>query len=84
MSSYLVNSILLVTIALTLGCSVGDAIDKLCIKGRISAEQAKLLSQTKWQHTPTYCTSRNGRSDCEPNEYDRVLSANCSEALKSL
>jgi len=69
--------LVLIWAAITLG--VGAEFDKICIEGRISAEQAVMLNATDWGRCPNY---RDG--ECEAAERDRVLSGECSEFFKFL
>jgi hypothetical protein len=57
----------------------GKAFDSVCIEGRLSAEQARVLSSMEWGHCPSY---RNG--SCVAEENDRVFVGQCSEASKFL
>jgi hypothetical protein len=71
---------------------MGDAFESICIKGRISEDQAKAINKKDWLHTPTYCEDQagenkvggtyTGQSDCQARKYDRILSAECSQAKR--
>ncbi len=78
----------LVMLAMATPEHIGDAFESLCIKGRISVEQAEAINAVSWRHTPTYCEDeagidKNGKpyigqSDCRARQYDRILRAECS------
>lgn len=66
------------------GCQGPSFIDKECIKGRLSAEQAEEINQGPWGHLPTYNRDEeNHCKDCAAAE-DRVLAAKCSDFLKKV
>ena len=58
---------------------LGSAVDEVCVEGRLSAEQARVLSSMEWGHCPSY---RNG--NCVAEENDRVWVGQCSEFSKFL
>ena len=67
-----------------LGCTGPSFIDKECIKGRISTEQAKEINKGPWEHLPTYNRDAEGKcKDCAA-EKDRVFAAKCSEFIKEM
>jgi hypothetical protein len=83
-----------ICLALT-GClHPSDAVESLCIKGRLSAEQATAVNAREWNRTPGYCAGQTyddksgdpqeGQSDCQAREFDRVLAADCSNFGKVL
>ena len=57
----------------------GDTIDKTCIEGRLSEDQANVINQLEWGKCPGY---RNGV--CRAEEGDRVLVRECSELSKKV
>ena len=66
------------------GCSGPSFIDRECIKGRLSAEQAKEVNAGPWGHLPTYNRDADGKcTDCAAAE-DRVFAARCSDFIKKL
>ncbi len=80
MLRFLRHAVILLLLAwtvITLG--VGFEFDKVCIEGRLSAEQAVMLNATDWGRCPDY---RNG--ECEAAEKDRVFAGECSEFFKFL
>lgn len=66
------------------GCSGPSFIDKECIKGRISSEQAQAVNEGPWEHLPSYNRDAEGRCvDCAA-ERDRIFSAKCSRFIKEV
>lgn len=65
-------------------CSKPGLIERDCIKGRLSSEQADAINSREWQHVPTY--NRGPDGDCKNCAAvgDRVLAARCSDELKKL
>lgn len=63
--------------AITLG--VGAEFDRVCVEGRLSAEQARALNAGTWGHCPSYRDE-----DCVAKEKDRVFVGECSEFFKFL
>jgi len=71
-----------------------DAIEALCVRGQITHDQAQALNGTLWLKVPGYCTTysyvddygmvQRGESPCLAQQGDRIVSAACSQALKSL
>ncbi len=57
----------------------GRKSDKLCVEGRLSAAQARIINSMEWEHCPNY---RNG--ECRAEKNDRVMVGQCSETLKFL
>ena len=65
-------------------CQGPSFIDKECIKGRLSAEQAEEINKGPWGHLPTYNRDPDGHcEDCAAAE-DRIFAAKCSEFLKKI
>ncbi len=83
--SFILHLLLLMAFHLTaVGCQGPSFIDKECIKGRLSAEQAEEINQGPWGHLPTYNRDEeNHCKDCAAAE-DRVLAAKCSDFLKKV
>ena len=74
--------LLLLTGAQAIGCRGPGFIDRECIKGRISSEQAEQINKGPWEHLPSYNRDADGNcKDCA-EEQDRVFSARCSEFIK--
>jgi hypothetical protein len=70
------------TAAMAVACSGPGLIDKECIKGRISSEQATEINKGPWEHLPTYNRGADGKcKDCA-QESDRIFSAKCSQFIK--
>ena len=70
-------------------CAHGNnPIDELCVKGQLSAEQAASLDPREYETLPSYCAEavppgqHGGDSHCQAERFDRILAANCSQALK--
>jgi hypothetical protein len=84
-SQFFLKFVLLTVFHLTAGgCQGPSFIDKECIKGRLSAEQAEEINQGPWGHLPTYNRDEeNHCKDCAAAE-DRVLAAKCSDFLKKV
>ena len=67
----------------------GDAFESLCIKGRLSSEQAQEVNALDWSRRPNYCSDeigkdKNGKryvgqSHCKAEKHDRILRASCSQ-----
>jgi len=73
--------LLLASIAAS-GCTGPSFIDKECIKGRISSEQAAAINAGPWEHLPSYNRDAEGHcKDCAV-EKDRIFSAKCSQFIK--
>ena len=53
--------------------------DRMCVEGRLSAEQVAAINALPWEKCPQY---RDGECRAEVN--DRVVARECSEALRSL
>ena len=71
-------------LAMALGCGGPSFIDRECIKGRISSEQAQKINEGPWEHLPTYNRDADGKcKDCA-EERDRVFAAKCSEFIKEI
>ena len=80
------------------GCVHFDAFDRLCIKGRLSQQQADVVNALPWNNVPGYCSEetlgeeigkpredqRTGRVPCRVEAEDRILASQCSEFLKRL
>ncbi|KKM13264.1 hypothetical protein LCGC14_1718040 [marine sediment metagenome] len=75
---HIVIFLALIWVVITLG--VGYEFDKICIEGRLSAEQAVMINDTAWGWCPV---NRLGML-CEAAEGDRVLAGECSEFFKFL
>lgn len=71
--------IFLVLIWVTITLGAGFEFDKVCIEGRLSAEQAVVINATDWGWCPP---DRN--DECEAAERDRVFTGECSEFFKFL
>ena len=73
-----------VLLAIFAGCSGPSFIDKECIKGRISNEQAESINRGPWEHLPSY--NRNPEGQCAncAEEKDRILAAKCSNFIKEV
>ena len=69
----------LVAVWLFISTYMGGKFDEICVEGRLSAEQARVLSEMEWGHCPSY---RNGNCVAEAN--DRVFVGQCSEFTKFL
>jgi len=75
---------LVVLTAANVACSGPGFIDKECIKGRISSEQANAINKGPWEHLPSYNRHVNGKcKDCA-EEGDRIFSAKCSQFIKDV
>ncbi len=57
----------------------GHKSDELCVEGRLSAAQARVINSMEWEHCPNY---RNG--ECRAEKNDRVMAGQCSEFMKFL
>ena len=65
-------------------CSGPSFIDKECIKGRLSPEQAEEVNAGPWGHLPTYNRDAEGKClHCAEAE-DRIFAARCSNFIKEL
>jgi len=73
----------LLLLSLASACRGPSFIDEECIKGRLSAEQAKEINDRSWGHLPSYNRDATGThcKDCAV-EGDRVLSGKCSQFIK--
>jgi hypothetical protein len=68
-----------------------DGFESMCVKGRISAEQAEAINVATWGRAPGYCNGQDGtndrgeaffgQTDCRASEHDRVLNASCSNII---
>jgi hypothetical protein len=75
-------ALVVLTAATAVACSGPSFIDKECIKGRISSEQANEINKGPWEHLPSYNRDADGKcKDCA-QEYDRIFSAKCSNFIK--
>jgi len=88
MSTAWTGNLLFGSATLLLGASIGcggpSFIDRECIKGRISTEQAEKINEGPWEHLPTYNRDADGKcKDCA-EERDRVFAAKCSEFIKEV
>jgi len=73
-----------VLLAVAGGCTGPSFIDKECIKGRISEEQAKEINKGPWEHLPTYNRDADGKcKDCAA-ERDRIFAAKYSKFIKEI
>jgi hypothetical protein len=80
----LVSALLLLAGASAAGCQGPSFIDKECIKGRISSEQANKINKGPWEHLPTYNRNAEGKcKDCA-EEKDRIFAAKCSHLIKEV
>jgi hypothetical protein len=80
----LLGPALVVLTAANVACSGPSFIDKECIKGRISSEQANEINKGPWEHLPSYNRDANGKcKDCA-HESDRIFSAKCSQFIKDV
>jgi hypothetical protein len=71
-------------LAVATNCSSPGFIDKECIKGRLSQEQAEAVHAGPWGHLPTYNRDAEGKCvDCVAAE-DRIFAARCSNFIKKL
>lgn len=83
-----VRSGLLLWTALLLACAHDSPIDELCIKGQLSAKQAAAINPLEYETLPSYCAEgvppgqHGGDAHCQPERFDRILAAHCSQALK--
>ena len=74
--------LVVLTAANTVACGGPGFIDKECIKGRISSEQANEINKGPWEHLPSYNRDADGNcKDCA-QESDRIFSAKCSQFIK--
>jgi hypothetical protein len=80
----LLGAALVVLTAANAACSGPSFIDKECIKGRISSEQANEINKGPWEHLPTYNRDENGKCKHCAQESDRIFSAKCSQFIKDL
>jgi|SRR5215475_4997918 len=77
-------ALVVLTAASALACTGPGFIDKECIKGRISSEQAEEINKGPWEHLPTYNRDADGKcKDCA-QEYDRIFSAKCSQLIRDV
>jgi hypothetical protein len=75
-------ALVVLTAANTVACSGPGFIDKECIKGRISSEQATEINKGPWEHLPSYNRDADGKcKDCA-QKTDRIFSAKCSQFIK--
>ena len=75
-------ALLLLAGASAAGCRGPSFIDKECIKGRISSEQASRINEGPWEHLPSYNRDADGKCrDCA-EEMDRIFAAKCSRFIK--
>jgi hypothetical protein len=80
----LLGPALVVLAAANVACSGPGFIDRECIKGRISSEQANEINKGPWEHLPSYNRDANGKcKDCA-QEGDRIFSAKCSQFIKDV
>ena len=73
---------MLLTGAHTIGCRGPGFIDRECIKGRISSEQAEQINKGPWEHLPSYNRDADGNCKECAEEQDRIFSAKCSQLIK--
>ena len=74
----------LLAFAVATSCSGPSFLDKECIKGRLSQEQAEEVNAGPWGHLPTYNRDAEGKCvDCAAAE-DRIFAARCSDFIKKL
>jgi len=77
-------ALLVLTAANMVGCGGPGFIDRECIKGRISSEQANQINEGPWEHLPSYNRDADGKcKDCA-EEQDRIFSAKCSKFIKEV
>lgn len=72
--------IFLVLIWAIITFGAGQEFDKICIEGRLSAEQAAVINDVDWGYCPV---NRLGML-CKAAENDRVFIGQCSEFFKFL
>ena len=67
-----------------LSCTGPSFVDKECIKGRLSKQQAEEINKGPWGHLPTY--NRDAKGHCEEcaEAEDRVFAAKCSRFIKEI
>ena len=66
---------------------LGSYVDSICVEGKLSAEQASLINGLEWGKCPKYRQRQNKRGSidsCQVEVRDRVITRECSEAMKSL
>lgn len=90
--------VLMLALGISGGCSFAfsqlnliDGFESMCIKGRLSAEQADAVNLETWGRAPGYCNGQVGtndegeaffgQTDCWASEHDRVLNASCSNII---
>jgi len=66
------------------GCRGPSFIDKECIKGRLSHEQAEEVNAGPWGHLPTYNRDAEGKCVRCAEAEDRIFAARCSNFIKEL
>ena len=57
----------------------GRAFDQVCIEGRLSEEQSKIINVWEWDKCPKY-----NQPECRAEAGDRVLRRECSEFSRAL
>ena len=73
--------VLLILTAVT-SCKGPSFVDKECIKGRLSKEQAEEVNAGPWGHLPSYNRDAEGKCvNCAEAE-DRIFAARCSNFIK--
>lgn len=65
------------------GC-VGHMVDKKCIRGRLSEEQANAINAEHWGKLPSYNKNHEGTCKHCAKAGDRVLASECSDFLKEV
>lgn len=75
---------LLIALFWVLNCTGPSFVDKECIKGRLSKQQAEEINKGPWGHLPTY--NRDAKGKCEEcaEAEDRVFAAKCSNFIKEI
>lgn len=77
-----VLAVALSAVVVATSCRGPSFIDKECIKGRLSHEQAEDVNAGPWGHLPSYNRDAEGKClHCAEAE-DRIFAARCSDFIK--
>jgi hypothetical protein len=76
--------VMLAVVCAVAGGCLGKTIDRECIRGRLSAEQADEINNAHWGKLPSYNRGEDGKCIHCAAVDDRILAAECSEFLKEV
>ena len=79
-----VTVLVVIAAASAVACRGPGFIDKECIKGRLSSEQADAVNRGPWEHLPSYNRDADGKCRNCAQEMDRIFSAECSKFIKEV